>query len=95
MQGISKKKADLVDLKYKEKPDVLCIQEFMLPKQTKFNLKNYNALFKEGHTNYRMYGKVAIIIHKTILYQKLILNTPLQAISARINIGRDVTMVSI
>ena len=34
-------------------------------------------------------------IWKSILYQKLTLNTPLQAIAARINTGRDVTIVSI
>ena len=67
----------------------------MLLKQRSLNLKNYNSLLKEGHTNYRAYGRLAIFIHETIPYQKLILNTPLQALAARINIGRDVTIVSI
>ena len=39
-QAIANKKAYLVDLINKEKPDVLCIQETMLSKQTSFNLKN-------------------------------------------------------
>ena len=52
-------------------------------------------MFKEGPTNYRAHKLVAIFIHDTILYQKLILNTPLQAIAARFNIWRDVTIVSI
>ena len=91
-KGNSNKKAELMDQKAKEKPDVLCIQETMLSKQKNFNLKNYNGLFKEAHTNHRAYGGVAIFIHSTIPYQKLILNTPLQAIAARINMGRDVTI---
>ena len=64
-------------------------------KQTSCILKNYSGLFKEGHTNYRVYGGVAIFIHETIPYQKLTLNTSLQAIAARIKTGRDVTIVSI
>ena len=67
----------------------------MLSKQAIFNLNNNNGLFKEGHTNYRAHGGVAIFIHETISYQKSIINTPLQAIAARINIGRDLTIVSI
>ena len=67
----------------------------MLSKQTNFNLKNYKGLFKEWHTNIRAHGGVTIFIHKTNPYQKVILNTPVQAIAARISIGRDVTIVSI
>ena len=67
----------------------------MLLKQTNFNLKNYNGSFKEGHRNYRAHVGVAIFIQETISYQKLIPNTPLQAIASRINIGREVTIVSI
>ena len=67
----------------------------MLSKQTNFNLKNYNGLFKEGRTNYRAHGGAPIFIHETIPYQKSILSNFLQATSARINIGRDVTRVSI
>ena len=84
-----------MDLISKGKEDVFCIQETMLSKQTKFNLENYNGLFKEGHTSNRAHGGVAISIHETIPYQKLILNTPLQLVTAKINIGGDVTMVSI
>ena len=67
----------------------------MLSKQTNFYLKYCNGFFKEGHTNYRAHEGVANFIHETIPHQKSILNTPLQAIAARINIGRDVTIVSI
>ena len=67
----------------------------MLSKQEIFNLKNYIVLFKEGHTNYRTHKVVASFIHVTIPYRKLILNTPLQAIAARSNIGRDVNIVSV
>ena len=79
-----------MDLISKEKTDVLCNQETMLSKQTNFNVKNYNGIFKEGHTNYRAHGGVA-----TFIYEKLLLNIPLQAIAARINMGRDVIIVSI
>ena len=65
-----------MDVVAKEKPDVFCIQETMLSKQTNFNLKNYNGLLKEGHTKYRAHGEVAIFIHETIPDQKFIVNTP-------------------
>ena len=84
-----------MDLIAEEKPNVLCIQEVILSNQTNFNLNNYNGLFKEEHTNIRAHGGVTIFIHKTIPYQKVILNTPVQANAARFNIGRDVTIVSI
>ena len=43
--GIANKKAVLVHLIAKEEPDVPCIQETMLSKQTSFNLRNYSGLF--------------------------------------------------
>ena len=86
-QGIANKKADFLGLKFKEKLNVICIQETMLLKQTNFNLKNFNELPKERHTNYRTHGGVAIIINENIPHQKLILNTPLQAIAAKIIVG--------
>ena len=70
IEGIPNKKGDLLDLIAKEKPDVLCIQETLLSKQINFNSKNYNGLFKEGHTNIRTPGGVTIFIHVTIYYQK-------------------------
>ena len=79
---------------YKGKPGVLCIQETMLPNQ-KNNSLNYNELFKEGQANYWAYGGVAIFIQETIPTKKLPLSTPLQALAARINIGRQVNIVSI
>ena len=84
-----------MDLISREKLEVLCIQETRLSKKTNSNLKNYNGLFKEGHTNYRAHRGVAFFIHEIIPYQKLILNTPLQAGRARFNIGKDVTIISI
>ena len=65
-QGITNKKAELMDLISKEEPVVLCIQEAMLSKETSLILKYYNRLFKEGHTNYGAHGGVATFIHKTI-----------------------------
>ena len=67
----------------------------MLSEQTNVNLKNYNGSFKEGHTSIRALGGVEIFIRETIPYQIVTLNTQLQAIAARINIGKDVTIVSI
>ena len=75
-------------------PDVLCNQETLLSEETNFNFKKYNGLLEEGHTHIPVHGTVAIFIHVTIPYQKILLNIPLQAIAARIDIGRDVTIVS-
>ena len=84
-----------MDLISKEKPDVFCFKEVMLSKQTYFNLKNYNGLFKEGYANHRAHGGVTIDIHQTIPSQKIILHIHLQAIAAKINIGRYLIRVSI
>ena len=84
-----------MDLIAIEKPAVLCIQETMLSKHTSFSIKNYNGLFKEGHINRRAHEGVAIFIHGNIPFKEITINTPLQAIAARINIGIDVAIVSI
>ena len=76
-KGIANEKAELMELISKEKSDALCIQETMLLKQTNFNLKNYNGLFKEEHPNHRAHGGVAIFIRETIPYQNLLLSTNL------------------
>ena len=67
----------------------------MLSNQTTFNSKKYYSLFKEGHEIYRTHVGVAIFFHKNIPNQKIILNTPLEAIVARNNTRRDVIKVSI
>ena len=85
IQGIANKKEVLVDLIAKEKPDVLCFQETMLSKQTNLNLKKYMGLFKKGQTNILAHGKVAIFLHETVPYQKIILKTSLQAIASGFN----------
>ena len=89
------KKQELVDIITKEKPAVLCIQETMLTKQTNFNVKSYNGLFKEGHINRRAHRGVSKFVHDNIPFKKRAINTLLPAIAARINIGIDVTLVSI
>ena len=77
------------------KPAVLCFQETMLSKQRNFNIKNDSGLFKEGHINRRAHGRVAVFIHDNIPFKEITTDTPLQAIAARLNIGIDVTVVSI
>ena len=93
-QGFANKKVEIMDLISKAKPDFLCIQDTILSNRTIFNLKDYNGLFI-GYINYRAHGGAAIFIHIIIPYEKLILNTPLQAITARLNIERDVSIVFI
>ena len=95
IRGKGNKKQELVGIIAKRKSDVLCNQETILSKQTNSKLMNYTGLFKEGHTNIRAHGGVAILIHETIPHQKVTLNSQLHAIAARINIGRNVTIVSI
>lgn len=95
IQGISNKKQELLDIISKIKPEILSIQETMLRKDTNFSLKHYNGIFKEGHTNRRAHGGVALFIHESIPYQDIKLNTPLQAVAVRANLGREITVVSV
>ena len=95
IQGISNKKQELLDIISKIKPEILSIQETMLRKDTNFSLKHYNWIFKEGHTNRRAHGGVALFIHESIPYQDIKLNTPLQAVAVRANLGREITVVSV
>ena len=83
-----------MDLISKEKLEVFFIQETILPTQKNFITKYFKLLYKARHTNYGTHGRAEIFIHGTIPHQKLTHKTPLTAIAARIDIGRDVTIVS-
>ena len=67
----------------------------MLSKQTILKIKNYSGLFKEGHINRQSHGGIAIFIHDNIPFKEITVNTPLQALVDRTNIGIYVTIVSI
>ena len=67
----------------------------MLSNQTKFTLKYYNGLFKDRHTKYRAHGGVAIFSYEIIPYHTIALKTPLQTPAARIDIGKNETIVSV
>ena len=94
-QGISNKKAEVCDLIDKSKPEILCVQETMLSKDSTFRIKHYTMLHKEGHRQHRWHGGTAIFIHETIPFKEIPINTPLQAVAAQINVGVLFTIVSI
>ena len=94
-QGIGNKKSELCDIIERKKPDIICIQETMLSKNTQFGIKNYTMIHKEGHLSHNWHGGAAIFIHETVPTKVIQLNTSLQATAAQVNIGFLITIVSL
>lgn len=95
-RGVRNKRDEIMELVQHHQLWVLAIRETKLRDSTEFNITNYNCLRKEGHTNYTTHGGVALFIHSSIPFHPIQLNTPLQAIAARISTVRlSVTLLSL
>ena len=94
-QGIGNKKEELLELIEKMKPEIIALQETMIGNGKEFRIPNYTILRREGHYSRRWHGGVALLIHDTIPMQEVELNTNIQAVAARVDIGHAVTVCSL
>ena len=97
VQGLTTSKQDLVKLVDELKPCVIAVQETWQSSNFVNKFGGYCSLVKEGHFNRRYHGGVAMYIHGSLPYEELSINTPLQVVAARIQVGHRklVTFASI
>ena len=95
IQGIRRKKDELSELVRNYKANIVAIQETRLWNNTKFSLPHFNEIRKDGHYNRSPHGGVALYIHSSIPFNKLDVNTPLQAVAAKVHLHTDITICSL
>ena len=76
------------------KPAVFRLQETVLTSSKSPSFSHFNILTKNS-LNDRATGKVALLINKSYLFSEVHLNTPLQAVAARVMLDKVVTFDSI
>jgi ribonuclease HI len=94
-QGIRSKKDELLNIIDIHKPATLAIQETKLWNNNDFKVPNYTILRKDGHFNVTPHGGVALLIHETIPFNQIELNTAYQAVAARIQLKETITVCSL
>jgi ribonuclease HI len=87
LQGLRNKKYEILELIDKHHPYVLALQETKLWKSNNFTIPNYNCIRRDGHLNRTPHGGVALLIHDTIPYNEIQINSPIQAIACRTTFG--------
>ena len=85
---------ELALLSRRYKPAVFGLQETFLTSSKTPSFSGFNILTKNS-LNDRATGGVALLINKSYLFSEVHLNTPLQAVSARVTLNRVVTFCSI
>ena len=95
IQEVRGNKDELSKLIEKYKANIVAIQETRLWNNSKFSLPHFNEIRKEGHYNRTPHGGVALYIHSSIPFKTLDINTPLQAVAAKVHLHTDITICSL
>ena len=93
VRGFQANFEELALLSRKYKPAVFGLQETFLTSSKTPSFSGFNILTKNS-LNDRAPGKVALLINKSYLFSKVHLNTPLQAVAARVTLNK-ITFCSI
>ena len=94
MRGLRANLTDLRVLCQEKNPSVLCVQETKLQDKIDITLNNYKILRKDSKSDIAS-GGVALLINTSFLHSELPLDTPLQAIAARVSLHKTVTICSL
>ena len=94
-RGVRSKKDEILEMIKNKSLDVIALQETKLWRDCNFNLSNYNSERVDGHVKFTSHGGVAFFIHSSIPYTRLELNTSIQAVAIKANIGNLVTICNI
>ena len=77
------------------KPAVIALQETKLWQNTEFRILNYSMYREDCHYNNTPHGGIAILIHQSIPYQEIPLQTTFQAVAARVQLNQLITISSL
>lgn len=94
-QGLRSKKDELLELINRIKPSAIALQETKLWNNIDFKIPNYTIHRKDGHFNVSPHGGVAILIHESVPFNNIPLNTEHQAIAIRVQLCQPLTICSI
>ena len=94
-QGLRGKKDEILQYISDLRVDILVLQETRLENSREFNLQGYNSERCEGHFNRASHGGVATFIHSSLPYERVNLNSPLQAVAVRVTLAYPITICNI
>ena len=94
-QGIRNKKDEILEMIQLYKPAVIALQETILWQNTEFCIPNYSMYKEDGYYNNTPHGGIAILIHQSIPYQEIALQTTFQAVVVRVLLNQLITICSI
>ena len=94
VQGFQANFEELALLLRRYKPAVFGLQETFLTSSKTQSFSGFNILTKNS-LNDRATREVALLINKSYLFSEVHLNTPLQAVAARVTLNKVVTFCSI
>jgi len=94
-QGIRNKKDEILNMIEAQKISIIALQETKLWKECELRLPRFNCYRKDGHYNRMPHGGVSIYIHEHIPHNVIQIDTPIQAIAVRVNIGQLITICNV
>ena len=94
LRGFQANFEELALLSRRYKPAVSVLQETFVTSSKTPSFSGFNILTKNS-LNDRATGGVALLINKSYLFSEVLLNTPLQAVAARVTLNKVVTFCSI
>ena len=94
LRGFQANYEELVLLSKQYKPAVIALQETLLTNSKLPTFSGFNILTKNS-LNDRATGGVALLIDNSYLFSEVQLNTPLQAVAARVTSSKAVTVCNI
>ena len=92
--GLGSKRDELPLLCKDLKPSVVLLQETQLSPESQFTLQGYNIFRKDNPTGVPS-GGAALMVNGDLLVSEVILDTPLQAVAARVSLHRTITFCSV
>ena len=84
VQGISRKKDEILKLIKDDTKMIVAIQETMLSAHKQFRISNYHDFNKTGHFNWRSHGGVLLFIHKSVPHAEVPVRSDMQVVAARV-----------
>ena len=94
IRGLRANYKDLEILCKEKDPSAICLQETMLQEKINISLTKYNILRKDSKSD-SANGGVALFINQSFLFSEVALDTPLQAVAARVSLHKTITICSL
>ena len=94
-QGIRNKKDELLYYVETFGIDIIALQETMQNLNYYTNLQGYNLEHCDGHFNRTAHGGVGLYIHQDLPYERVELNTTIQAVAIRTRLSSLITICNV